>query len=179
MYELITCRHSERKYADKTISSEDLQKIVDAGLSAPSGMNTQPWHFTVIQNKQVQREIVETCKKRFEEVGSDWRKNWAKLENFNPFYSPDVLVVVSRKSSVGNSNEDCCFAIENMVLMAESLGISSCIIRDICWGIDADNQERYGIAKDYECFMSVSFGFATNKNKNKKILDYSKVNFIK
>ena len=178
MYDLITCRHSERKYSDKRISDVDLQKIVDAGLSAPSGMNSQPWHITVVKNKDIQAEFVDTCKKKFLEIGSEWRKNWARLDNFNPFYDPDVIIVVSNKNAVENSNEDCCFAIENMVLMAESLGLSSCIIRDICWAIDKTNQDKYGIPKEYDCFMCIAVGYAKIKNNNKKTFDYSKVNYI-
>ena len=39
VYDLITCRHSERRYSDQHISNEDIKKIIDAGLSAPSGQN--------------------------------------------------------------------------------------------------------------------------------------------
>lgn len=178
MYDLITCRHSERKYLDKDISQDDIKKIIDAGLSAPSGQNAQPWHFTVIKDKHVQNNLVKICKEKFITQGAPWRKAWAQRENFNPFYEPNIIIVISNKSSVENSNEDCCFAIQNMVLMAESLGLSSCIIRDICWAIDKSNQETFGVPKDYDCFMCISIGYATNKNKSRKNLDLSKVNYI-
>lgn len=179
LYNLITCRHSERKYQKKQIPQDDIQKIIDSGLSAPSGMNTQPWHFTVIQNKDKINELVKACKNNFLESDVQWRKNWASLNNFNPFYDPNFLIVVSNKTAVANSNEDCCFAIQNMVLMAEELGLSSCIIRDIGWAINKNNQAKYGIPEDYDCFLSISFGYAESKNKNKKSFDYSKVNYIK
>ena len=178
MYNLITHRHSERRFTNKNISQEDIQKVIDAGLAAPSGQNTQPWHFTVIQDKDTQKELVNNCKRAFLEHGADWRKNWAKKENFNPFYSPDIIIVISNNSSVENSNEDCCFAIQNMVLMAESLGLSSCIIRDICWAINKDNKEIYAIPEEFDCFMCIAIGYAENKNTNKKKLDQSKVNYL-
>ncbi len=179
MYNLITHRHSERKFSSKKISDADISKIIDAGLSAPSGMNTQPWHFTVIQNDQVKQELVNNCKIAFEKSGVDWRKNWATKDNFDPFYSPDIIVVISNNLAIEKSNEDCCFAIQNMVLMAESLGLSSCIIRDICWAIDQSNQAKYGIPEGYSCFMCISIGYATNKNTSAKILNKSKANIIK
>lgn len=179
MYDIITKRRSVRKFTDKNISEEDIQKIIDAGLSAPSGGGAEPWRITVIQNKDVQRELVQICKREFLEKGSEWRKNWAKMDNFNPFYDPDVLFVIGNKSDVENSNEDCCFLVENMVLMAESLGLSSCIIRDICWAINKENQEKFGLPKEYDCFMCISVGYASFDAKRKKNLDYSKVNFIK
>lgn len=45
-------RKSVRQYTDKKITKEDLDKIIKAGISAPSGLNLQPWHFIVIQDKQ-------------------------------------------------------------------------------------------------------------------------------
>ena len=179
MYDLITCRHSVRKYKDQQVLQEDINKIIEAGLSAPSGQNTQPWHFTVIQNKEIQNELVETCKCMFLEKGAEWRKNWAIMDGFNPFYSPNVIIVVSNKNSIDKSNEDCCFAIENMVLMCESLGLSSCIIRDICWAINKSNQSKYGIPEEYDCFMCISIGYPSVENNSRKKFDYSKVNYIK
>ena len=57
IYDLIACRHSERKFTDKVISKEDIEKIIDAGLSAPSGGNSQPWHFTVIKDKKLSKNL--------------------------------------------------------------------------------------------------------------------------
>ena len=179
MYNIVTCRHSVRKYTNELVSKEDVKKIIDAGLSAPSGQNSQPWHFTVIQDKSIQNELVETCKNKFLASKVDWRRNWANMTNFNPFYDPNVIIVISNNKSIEKSNEDCCFAIENMVLMAESLGLSSCIIRDICWAIDKSNQTKYGIPKEFDCFMCISIGYAVIKNDRRKSLDYSKVNYIK
>lgn len=178
MYNLITCRHSVRKYKKEMVSEEDIKKIIDAGLSAPSGENSQPWHFTVIQDKKVLKELVENSRSEFLEKGKEWRKNWARRDDFNPFYDPNVVIVISNNSFVDNSNEDCCFAIQNMVLMAESLGLSSCIIRDICWAINNSNKSKYGIPEDYDCFMCISIGYAMVKNSKAKNFDYSKVNFI-
>lgn len=178
MYDIITKRRSVRKYTKEQVKEEDIKKIIDAGLSAPSGGGAEPWHITIIQNKNVQNELVDICRKEFLEKGSEWRKNWAMLDNFNPFYDPDVLIVISNDSRVENSNEDCCFLVENMVLMAESLGLSSCIIRDICWAINKENQEKFGIPQDYNCFMSISIGYSSFNSRRKKALDYSKVNYL-
>ena len=147
-------------------------------MAAPSGGNTQPWHFTVIKNQKAKQQLVDMCKNAFLNSGIDWRINWAKLEEFNPFYDPSVIIVISNNNMVDKSNEDCCFAIQNMVLMAESLGLSSCIIRDICWAINKNNQKEYGIPKEFACFMCISVGYAAVKNTRKKDLDCSKVNYI-
>ena len=177
-YDLIIRRHSVRKYTEQKVTEEQIKKIIVAGLTAPSGGNTQPWHFSVIQNQEEQSKLVRHCKQAFLQSHVGWRKKWATMDNFNPFYAPSVIIVVSNKNTVENSNEDCCFAIQNMVLMAESLGLGSCIIRDICWAIDKTNQSEFGIPQDYDCFMCLSVGYPVLKNDNVKELDFSKVNYL-
>ena len=33
-------------FTEEKIANEDIEKILYAGVNAPSTMNTQPWHFT-------------------------------------------------------------------------------------------------------------------------------------
>mgnify|MGYP000070071395 CR=1 FL=1 len=49
----IKSRRSVRAYTAQQISQEDLNAILEAATSAPSGMNYQTWHFTAIQNAAV------------------------------------------------------------------------------------------------------------------------------
>jgi nitroreductase len=49
---LINTRRSIRFYHNETVSHEDLEKIVEAGLRAPSSKNSQPWYFLVLQGKE-------------------------------------------------------------------------------------------------------------------------------
>ena len=51
LMEGILSRRSVRKYEDKPISKEILERIIKAGQYAPSAHNTQPWEFLVIQEK--------------------------------------------------------------------------------------------------------------------------------
>ena len=49
----IESRRSTRKYTDEQIGEEELQTILEAGIQAPSANNSQSWHFTVIQDKEM------------------------------------------------------------------------------------------------------------------------------
>ncbi len=48
----ISGRRSIRKYQDKPVPKEVVDKILNAGVWAPSGMNGQPWRFVVIQDRK-------------------------------------------------------------------------------------------------------------------------------
>jgi len=45
---LIKGRRSVRKFKKKTVSKQIVEKILEAGRWAPSGLNNQPWRFMVL-----------------------------------------------------------------------------------------------------------------------------------
>ncbi len=45
-------RRSVRNYSDEAVSGEDFQKIIAAGMMAPSAGNQQPWHFITVTKKE-------------------------------------------------------------------------------------------------------------------------------
>ncbi len=178
LYNLITTRHSCRKFSDKSVADDDIYKIIECGLAAPSAMNRQPWFFVVIKDKSVTNNLKKLAKTAFENSDNDWRKNWAKQPNFDPFYNPNVMVLICNKKDVPNSKNDCCFAVQNMSLMAESLELGSCIIQDVCWAIDETNQADFNIPSDYEIYLALSVGYPALKSTTKKTINTSKYTII-
>ena len=47
--EVIRKRSSARAYSDEEITKEQLEKIIEAGLQGPTGMNKKEIHFTVVK----------------------------------------------------------------------------------------------------------------------------------
>ncbi|GAA0077011.1 nitroreductase family protein [Clostridium sp. CTA-5] len=45
-------RRSIRKFQDKTVSKEIIEKILELATKAPSGKNRQPWRFIVLQDRR-------------------------------------------------------------------------------------------------------------------------------
>lgn len=50
-------RRSIRKYMDKPVEDEDLQKLLRAAMYAPSAGNEHPWHFVVVKNRETLLKI--------------------------------------------------------------------------------------------------------------------------
>lgn len=46
-------------FADEKIADEDIEKILSAGVNAPSAMNTQPWHFTAVTDEEVVKKLAD------------------------------------------------------------------------------------------------------------------------
>lgn len=115
LLEIIKGRRAVRRFQEKPISLEDLRKIIEAAIWAPSGGNIQPWEFILITKK----------------------KNIEKIKMISPglFGNPQALIVVcinkDRVKKGGRLGEemalmDIAIASQNMMLMAYSLGIGSC-----------------------------------------------------
>jgi len=54
----IFIRRSIRKFEDKTIEQEKINKILRAGMQAPSARNRQPWQFIVITDKKIKEDVL-------------------------------------------------------------------------------------------------------------------------
>lgn len=117
----ILARRSHKTFDGRPIGDEALETIVTAGLYAPTGMNRQPWHFTVIKTREGMEKFgAARCALPLPpgippEVAAKFG---------DPMRNAPVMILVSAKDG-GTSFEDCCLAMENMFIAAASLGIMS------------------------------------------------------
>ena len=115
----ILTRRSVRAFKEEQIKEEELDLILKAGIYAPSGMNKQSWQFTVVQNKEKLELLAKVVR---EALGRDAGYN---------FYAPPTLIMLSNEKDNTNGLADCSCALENIFLMANSLGIGSCWINQL------------------------------------------------
>ena len=59
MLENIATRVSVRAYLDKAVEDVKIEKLLRAGMAAPSAVNKQPWHFVVVTDKQQLEALAE------------------------------------------------------------------------------------------------------------------------
>ena len=52
-------RVSIRKYQDRPVEDEKIEKILRAAMAAPSAVNQQPWEFYVVTDKDVIKKVSE------------------------------------------------------------------------------------------------------------------------
>lgn len=109
-------RRSIRRYADTQIPDELLDTVLEAGLYAPSGMNTQGVHLVAVRDSQT-RDLL--SKLNAAVMGSDR----------DPFYGAPCVVVVLADPEIYNGwVEDGALALGNMMNAAHALGLGSCWI---------------------------------------------------
>jgi nitroreductase len=56
-WDAVTSRRNVREFDDRPLSSEDLERILEAGRRAPSSRNWQPWDFVVVTDREQLREL--------------------------------------------------------------------------------------------------------------------------
>ena len=77
-------RRSVRDFSSQNVPIEVVKNCIKTAASAPSGANKQPWHFSLVQDKKIKKEIriaAEREEKQFYEHRAS--KEW--LEDLNQF----------------------------------------------------------------------------------------------
>lgn len=114
---VINNRRSTRHYIDKEIDKKDIEKILKCGILAPSAQNRQPWHFIVIKDdKELKNTIADILEKRFNE---------ANLTSEVIKTCDSIIMVYADIENPILDVESVGACIENMILKATDLGISS------------------------------------------------------
>ena len=135
LLEIISNRKSVRKYTETHIPDEDLRKILEAGRLAPSWMNVQSWKFILVKSQEKKDLLSELSIGQPQVKNADAlivcvadTKAWdeAKITGIqNPALNPALQ---AENALLIRTMEQVIYPISYMMLTAESLGISSCII---------------------------------------------------
>lgn len=115
MLEKMKTRRSVRKFKSDMIPKEILEKIVEAGTYAPSGMNRQSGLIVAVTNKELRDKL---SKMNAAVMGA----------NTDPFYGAPVVLVVLADKSAPTYLYDGSLVMGNLMLAAHELGIGSCWI---------------------------------------------------
>jgi len=154
-------RRSIRSYKNALVTDGEVRKIIEAAAAAPSSMNRQPWHFSVIQD----RVFLDWIVKRNREIvtaSPDLAKinGWINVPNYDNFYGAPTAVLVAGDSANPWHDCDCALAAENMSLAAWSLGVGSCIIASARFIFDeAGFLDRMKLPEGYKPLYFLTLGY--------------------
>jgi nitroreductase len=164
MLELIISRQSDRKYSDKPVEKEKLERIIEAGRMAPSACNAQPWKFIVVTEPLLIGRIAEAAS--------------AKLIGMNTFVSqaPVQIIIVREKpnmsSKIGGTIKnkdysviDIGIASENICLQARAEGLGSCIIG---WFDEKMLRKLLDIPRSKRVELIITIGYSLSDHREKK-----------
>ena len=113
LLKLLQSRRSIRKYTDEHISDETLEKILQAGLLAPSSRAIYPVELVAVRDKEMLRRLSE-CKA----AGAAMLKN-----------ADAAIVVVGDTAKSDAWIEDCSITMTLMMLEATEQGVGNCWVQ--------------------------------------------------
>ena len=152
---------------EKKVSREDLLKIVEAGRLSPSGCNSQPWKFIVVDEDDAKARLCDAIVVENGMTGAPWR---SQVSAFIIFVEQEAKVMPAVTAHYHDTQRfapgDIGMACMNMCHEAFSLGLGTCMI-----GVnDQEKMEKYfGIPHGSEVRIILAIGYAVDGSPVKKI----------
>ncbi|MEN1760487.1 nitroreductase family protein [Anoxynatronum sibiricum] len=153
----IETRRSIRKYEDRPVEDEKTTAILESARWAPSGNNTQPWHFIVIQSQEMREKV----------AAVSHQQKWmltapvhiacvADLSSRITGHPEVVLTEVSSQHELKQVIRDTAIAAEHLVLEAENQGLGTCWV---AWFTQEEIRPVLGIPDDKYVVAVITVGY--------------------
>ena len=158
MYEDLLTRRSVRKYSDRPVEEEKLDKVLTAGLYAPTGMNNQLPVLVAVRDKETRDKLS--------------RMNAAVMgASGDPFYGAPCVIVVLSDPERMTWVEDGSLVLGNLMNAAHSLGLGSCWIHRAKECFDTPEGKEllraWGVPENYRGVGNCILGYAAEEPEAK------------
>ncbi|KNF10209.1 nitroreductase [Gottschalkia purinilytica] len=164
--EAIESRRSIRKFKEAKLEKEAIEKIISAGIKAPSGKNRQPWRFIVVEGYkkdelvELMRENIYKIKKEGKSIGSCEGSIKAMDESsavvlvFNPYSKIEEDYSYHRGITDVQSIGAC---IQNMILVSQDLELGTLWICDVSY--ISEIITSWATDEKYELIAALAIGY--------------------
>jgi len=153
----IMSRRSIRNYKTDQIKADELNKILECGINAPSAMNRQSWEIRVIQNVDILSKIK------------------------GNFHKAPTLIVIGYQPSNSFSVVDCGMLGQNILLAAESMNIGTCVLGSLNSFYESEEGaevvQSMQFSEGYKPLYSIAIGYK-NESPDAKPRDKGKIKII-
>jgi nitroreductase len=176
--EIISQRRSVRKFKNKPVPRELIDKCIEAARLAPSACNSQPWHYVVFDDKEAKTKFEDVV---FTGVYAGMKKLAAG--------APVLIAVVAKTlpdatTSLGQIISGTKFylidqgiATEHLVLKAHELGLGTCWVG---WFDNKKAKKALGLALTAAAHILIALGYPDEspepraRKKFEEIVSYNK-----
>lgn len=156
-------RISVRKYEQRAVEPEKIEKMLKAAMAAPSACNQQPWEFYVVTDKELIGQLSEASP-------------YAKCAKETPV----VFVPCFRSEGIAPEyfNIDMSAAVENLLLEADTLGLGA-----VWMGISPDEGRMEAVRKvldiptNLNAFALVPCGYPAEEREQENRYEESRVHY--
>lgn len=143
-------RRSIRAYADKPISEDVFEKIIDAARFAPTARNVQPWEFIIVTDPDLLQKL-------------------AGIADYGKFIAQAAACIAVYCMDTKYYLEDGCAATQNILLAATALGVGSCWVAGDKKPYCAEISALLGVPPSYKLVSLISLGYPKSKDELKAV----------
>ena len=145
-------RRSVRKFRKESIDQKTIEKILEAGQWAPSGLNNQPWKFLVLSGSE--------------------KDSLADFTHYGHIIkeADHAICIFLDKETMYNYEKDLLAigaCIQNMLLYIHSIGLGACWLGEILNQRDAINK-KFKIEENYQLEAVLALGKPLSVPKTSK-----------
>ena len=173
--ETIMTRRSVRDYKEEAVDREQMAKVIECGIYAPSAMNKQTWAVRVVDDKAFLDGVTEIAVKQNPKL-----KEQANFRNF--FRNAPTVAFIACPEESYSGEYDCGLLSENMMLSAWSMGIGSCCLGSVVSVMNSEEtkpyMERLNLPEDYKLLVAIAFGYPAGEAPVAPERDASKAYYV-
>ena len=173
--ETIMTRRSVRNYTSEPVDREQMAKILECGMYAPSAINMQPWAVRVVDAPDFIEGVTNIALEQNPEL--------KEQEGFrNLFRNAPTVAFIACPVESYSGEFDCGLLSENMMLAAWSLGIGSCCLGSVVPVLNSEAakpyMERLQLPKEYKLMLAIAFGYPEPNSTQEPERDLTKAYYI-
>lgn len=173
--ETIMTRRSVRNYKQEPVCREQMAKILECGMYAPSAMNMQPWAVRVVDAPDFIEGVTNIALEQNPEL--------KEQEGFrNLFRNAPTVAFIACPVESYSGEFDCGLLSENMMLAAWSMGIGSCCLGSVVPVMNSEAAkpylERLQLPKEYKLMLAIAFGYPEPNSTQEPERDLTKAYYI-
>ncbi len=175
LFEAIGTQRAMRRLKSDPVTDEDIWKILDAAIKAPSGGNRQPWNFIVVRDVETKRKLGEYYLDAWNKVyaaggdraGQDdasQSRVYRSAEHLAHHLAEAPVLIIATIRGGGNAGGGGSIypAVQNLMLAARALGLGT-TLTSLHKLHEKEVKELLGIPEQVETMALIPVGWPKGK----------------
>ncbi|HDJ32498.1 MAG TPA: nitroreductase [Bacteroidetes bacterium] len=169
--ELVRKRQSDRKYLDRPVEKDILNRCIEAARLAPSACNAQPWKFIVVDNPELKNRLADATSSRVLPLN-----HFTKQAPVHVVIVREPANITSRLGTAIKDREfpliDIGIAAAHFCLQATSEGLGTCILG---WFNEKKVRELLKIPQGKRPELIITLGYPSGPSRKKRRKPHEKI----
>ena len=178
LFEIMHTTRAMRRLKPDPVPDALIRKILEAGICAPNGGNTQRWRFLVIKDQAIKRQVQQYYKRAFDEVVGPrylssapppgvsrdaYTRQHAAVEYLTDhFHEAPVWIVACLDEGAAPptrwSGASIYPAVQNMLLAARALGLGA-TLTTLYLSFEEEVETALGLPADVHSYALLPIGY--------------------